>query len=138
MGWFGGRNVADPAINRGPSRTRVAGPAACLAAVLASAALLIPSSASANPTATYLALGDSVAFGYSTQQYNEGQSKGDPATGFERGYPNAYLKLLLKKSPGTQLTNDSCPNETTESFIGKNPLLLNKLNTALKKTQEEG
>jgi hypothetical protein len=106
--------------------------------VVALVAMIMPSMASAKtpvvPTKTYLALGDSVAFGYSQQLYNEGVKNGDPARGFETGYANDYLKTL--KSPETQLTNDGCPGETTESFLGKNPVLLNKLNTALKAKQE--
>jgi hypothetical protein len=108
-------------------------------ALLALTALIMPALASAKtpvtPTKTYLALGDSLAFGFTQQLYNQGIKNGDPASGFETGYANDYLKAL--KSPTTRLTNDGCPGETTESFIGKNPVLLNKLNTALKAKQEE-
>jgi hypothetical protein len=114
-------------------------PIGYVVALVALSAMIMPSMASAKapvvPTKTYLALGDSVAFGYSQQLYNEGVKNGDPARGFETGYASVYLKAL--KSPETQLTNDGCPGETTESFLGKNPVLINKLNTALKAKQEQ-
>lgn len=114
-------------------------PIGCVVALVALSAMVMPSMASAKapvvPTKTYLALGDSLAFGYSQQLYNQGAKSGDPAAGFATGYANDYLRAL--KSPETQLTNNGCPGETTESFIGKNPVLINKLNTALKAKQEQ-
>lgn len=112
----------------------------CLIALVALSAMVMPSIASAAkkvppPTSTYLALGNSLAYGYSTQLYNECKSKGDPGQCFENGYANAYLKTL--KSPTTQLTNDGCPGETTESLIGNSPVLLGTLNAVLKGAYEK-
>jgi len=71
------------------------------------AVLIFPLSASAEP-ADYLALGDSVAFGYRSglapAQY------ADP-TAFV-GYPQVLAGQL-----GLQLTNAACPGETTSSFL---------------------
>ncbi|MFI4984976.1 MAG: hypothetical protein ACHQAV_03195 [Solirubrobacterales bacterium] len=107
----------------------------CAVAVVALSAMMMPSLASAKPppiTKTYLALGDSLAFGYSTQLYHEYETKGDPAQGFEAGYANAYLAQIKGKALGIQLTNNGCPGETTESFIGtKNPAIIPTLNSVL-------
>jgi lysophospholipase L1-like esterase len=71
---------------------------------------------------TYLALGDSLAFGYSQQLFNENETKGESPTAFEHGYANDYLTLVNGKSE-IQLVNDGCPGETTESLIGDGPAL---------------
>src|SRR3984957_4866964 len=120
-------------VGVGRRRGRLIG---CVVALVALSAMVMPTLASAAKkvpppiTSTYLALGDSLAFGYSQQLYNEGVPNGDPAQGFENGYANAYLKKLKNKE--TQLTNDGCPGETTESLIGNNPELLGGLNAGLK------
>jgi hypothetical protein len=119
------------------SRHRLIG---CVIALLALTALIAPSMASAMAKPppikeTYLALGDSLAFGYSTKLYNEGWPKGDPPQGFENGYANDYLKLIKGTANGIQLVNNGCPGETTESFIGKN--LAPYLDGALKGQREK-
>lgn len=118
-----------------------------LSAVLALAvsAMAAPSMAGATTYPVkeqYLALGDSLAFGYSLQLYHEGEVAGyeDPEN-FEHGYANQLYKQLKGKSTknksGLKLVNDGCPGETTESFIGSNASLIATLNAALKKSQEE-
>ncbi len=83
-----------------------------LLALLSAAALLglaaIPASASNDPHG-YLALGDSVAFGYSPILFHEG--KGVNPNVFI-GYPDIAAKTL-----GLNLTNASCPGETSGGFI---------------------
>jgi hypothetical protein len=69
-----------------------------------------------------LALGDSLAFGYSQQLYNEHESEGDPASAFEHGYANYYFNGSKAKAAGDQLINDGCPGETTDSMIGNKTL----------------
>jgi hypothetical protein len=104
-------------------------------AVVALSAMVMPSIASAKPppiTKTYLALGDSLTFGYSSQVYNEFESKSDPAQAFEAGFTNDYLTQIKGKTIGEQLTNNGCPGETTESLIGNNPSIIGTLNFALK------
>jgi hypothetical protein len=118
----------------------------CVAVALAACALTLPSFASAKTqpvvTEQYLALGDSLAFGYSSQLYHEGEVNGfeDPEL-FEHGYANEYLKLIkgkiVKEGKNVKLVNDGCPGETTESLIGTNETLIGTLNAALKKSQEE-
>jgi len=75
------------------------------------------------PHQTYLASGDSLAFGYSQQLFNENFPGEDPHH-FEHGYANAYLALLEKETANgvERLTNDGCPGETTNSLIGEGQL----------------
>jgi hypothetical protein len=102
------------------SRTRVIG---CLmATALVFSALVFASSASAAKISkTYLALGDSLAFGYSQQLYNEHEAEGDPATAFEHGYVNNYAVKLMTRDK-YQTVNLGCPGETTKSLLGNGPV----------------
>jgi hypothetical protein len=85
---------------------------------------------------SYVAVGDSLTFGYSQELFNE-LFKGEPPQVFEEalpvnsGLPNGfvrdtYLKLLAKEPPERELwqtpINDGCPGETTDSAIGNGPL----------------
>jgi lysophospholipase L1-like esterase len=116
------------------SRARTIG---CSLALVAFAALALAPVAGAMkappPEETYLALGDSLAFGYSQQLYNENQAAGDPANAFEAGYANDYLARVRKHAQhgNLALTDDGCPGETTESMIGTNAALIGGLNAAL-------
>ncbi len=106
------------------SRTRVIG---TLAIALALSALVFASTASARkqpPPRAYVALGDSLAFGYSQQLFNENEHLGEPPSAFEAGYANDYLKMAQKGSEnkGLVLVNEGCPGETTDSMIGDGPL----------------
>jgi len=95
----------------------------CVIAVVAlSAAMIMPSVASAEVNQTYLALGNSLAFGFSQQLFNENETLGEPPTAFEHGYVNNYWKLIHGAELGIQITNDGCPGETTDSLIGNGPL----------------
>ena len=102
------------------SRNRLIGCA--MAVMLALSALAFASTARAETTPvtqTYLALGDSLAFGFSQQLFNENIPFESP-TAFEHGYTNDYLGNKVKE--GVQLTNKGCPGETTDSLIGNGPL----------------
>jgi lysophospholipase L1-like esterase len=69
------------------------------------------------PAATsYLALGDSLAFGYSQAKFNSLFPDENPAD-FESGYVNVFGDVLKLFNPTLQIVNDGCPGETTESFI---------------------
>jgi hypothetical protein len=98
----------------------------CVAALVALSALAAPSIAAAKKPVkvkeTYLALGDSLAFGYSQQLFNENEKTGESPTAFEHGYANDYLGIVNKKGK-IQLVNDGCPGETSASLIGNGPLL---------------
>jgi lysophospholipase L1-like esterase len=70
----------------------------------------------------YLALGDSLAFGYSQQLFNENEKLGVPATAFEHGYANFYMNKLKWKLNGIELVNNGCPGETSGGLIGTGPV----------------
>jgi hypothetical protein len=100
------------------ARTRLL--ACCVAAVTAFAALAFTASAGAAQVGnTYLALGDSLAYGYHAAQFkSELESKGyvEPST-FDEGYVNDFGAALKLVNPKLQIIDDGCPGETTETFI---------------------
>lgn len=105
------------------SRGRLIG--CCMALVLALSALVFAPVASAKeaPTVTtYLATGDSLAFGYTQEKFAINKPNESPSY-FEGGYANVFTKkTLYKESKGITLVNNGCPGETTDSFIGTGPL----------------
>jgi hypothetical protein len=112
------------------SRGRLIG--CCMALVMALGAVVLAPAANAAevPPPTYLALGDSLAFGYTQEKFLVNFPTESPSF-FETGYPNAFAKdLRTKEAPGHPtlgkektlvLVNDGCPGETSEGFIGENP-----------------
>jgi lysophospholipase L1-like esterase len=93
----------------------------CVAAVAALGALVFaPAAGAAQVGNTYLALGDSLAYGYHAAQFkSELESKGyvEPST-FEEGYVNDFYASLKLLNPKLQLIDNGCPGETTETLIG--------------------
>lgn len=96
----------------------------CMALALAVSAMMLAPSAGAvtNPTKTYLALGDSLAFGYTQVKHTE-NAPGDSPAFFEKGYTNQYAKKVrankAENNKGMVEVNDGCPGETTKSFKGE-------------------
>jgi lysophospholipase L1-like esterase len=104
------------------TRSRLFG-LALVAALALSAAAVSSASARVIPIkATYLALGDSLAFGYSQQQFDENLPNGEQASNFEHGYVNDYWSSHLKQATGVQIQNLGCPGETSGSLIGNGAL----------------
>jgi len=94
-----------------------------LVAVFALCAVFAASaSAVFKPSQTTMALGDSLAFGYSTHVFNEHLGSVEPASAFEKGYANYYLEYQRFRFNKIQLDNLGCPGETTNSLIGDGPL----------------
>src|SRR6201995_3095304 len=90
----------------------------CVAALAAFAILAIAPPAGAKTT-TYLALGDSLAYGYHQAQFNqELKEKGfvNPAN-FNDGYVDDFAAVLKGVNPKLKVVNDGCPGETTDTFI---------------------
>lgn len=110
------------AMNGSAGRGRLIG--CCMALVLALSALVFAPTAGAvtHPTKTYLALGDSLAFGYTQVKHTE-NAPGDSPAFFEKGYTNAYAKKVrANKSEDNKAmveVNDGCPGETSKSFLGE-------------------
>jgi lysophospholipase L1-like esterase len=116
-------------------RSRNALVGCCMMLVLAIAALVaVPAGASAKtaPTvSTYLALGDSISFGYSEEKFNLNYPNESPSY-FEEGFTNGFAKDLTKSSEvgkGLTLVNDACPGETSNGLIGENEALGGKKST---------
>jgi lysophospholipase L1-like esterase len=75
-----------------------------------------PAPAPRPPAPSYLALGDSLAFGYSEAKFDSLYPEENPAD-YDTGYVDDFAKVLKLFEPGLQVVNDGCPGETTESFI---------------------
>ncbi len=97
----------------------------CTALVLMlSAFVLAPVAANAQEptTTTYLALGDSISFGYTEERYDNHYPTESPSF-FEEGFTNDFAKDLAKSSEvgkSIRLVNDACPGETSNGLIGEN------------------
>ncbi len=96
--------------------------ACCVAAVAAVGALVfVPAAGAANVVtgSTYLALGDSLSYGYHAEQFSEElKNKGfAEATNYEEGFVNDFGATLKVLQPKLQIANLGCPGETTETFI---------------------
>lgn len=117
-------------------RPRPHGRALVLAIALVAllAAALAPTADAAKPqppVSTYLALGDSISFGYSEQVFNENIPNESPSF-FEAGFTNDFAQDLARPSEagrGLTLVNDACPGETSNGLIGENPALGGKAST---------
>jgi lysophospholipase L1-like esterase len=68
---------------------------------------------------TYLAIGDSLAYGYHAAQFQEElKAKGFvEAANFNDGYVDDFGAALKLLNPKLQIVNDGCPGETTETMI---------------------
>jgi len=92
----------------------------CAAVVVAFGALVLaPAAGAFGPGKTYLALGDSLAYGYHQAQFqNELKEHGfvNPAN-FNDGYVDDFAAALKLLNPKLKVVNDGCPGETTETFI---------------------
>jgi lysophospholipase L1-like esterase len=92
----------------------------CVAVVVAFGALaLAPAAGATGPGNTYLALGDSLAYGYHQAQFQqELKEKGFvEAANFDDGYVDDFGATLKLLNPKLKIVNDGCPGETTETFI---------------------
>lgn len=90
----------------------------CVVATVALGAVaLAPTAGAANVGGTYLALGDSLAYGYHQAQFQKEFPNIKPAN-FNRGYVDDFSTLLSFFNRNHKETiNDGCPGETTETFI---------------------
>ena len=63
------------------------------------------SAASTAPRAYYLALGDSMAYGFQPTK----AAKGLPPSGFDTGYVDVFAAQLRALKPGIRVVNYGCP-----------------------------
>ena len=98
--------------------TRVRGKllAACVAASAICALTFAPAAGAVTVGSTYLALGDSLAYGFHQAQFVGELPNVNPAT-FDHGYVNDFGLLVHLFNPHVQTINDGCPGETTDTFI---------------------
>jgi lysophospholipase L1-like esterase len=95
--------------------------------IMVTSSLLIVPAAQANPRpgsvtppkAYYLALGDSLAYGFQQAKFDSESPNVDPAT-FDTGYVDDFAARLARLSPGIQVINEGCPGETSDSLINGN------------------
>jgi lysophospholipase L1-like esterase len=92
----------------------------CVVALVAFGALaLAPAAGAKGVGSTYLALGDSLAYGYHQAQFQEElKEKGFvEAKNVNDGYVDDFGAALKLLNPKLQIVNDGCPGETTETMI---------------------
>ncbi|HEY2480269.1 MAG TPA: SGNH/GDSL hydrolase family protein [Solirubrobacterales bacterium] len=92
----------------------------CVAALAALGTLALAPAAGAHGVGnTYLALGDSLAYGYHQAQFQqELKEKGFvEAANFNDGYADDFGKALKLFNSKLKVVNDGCPGETTETMI---------------------
>jgi lysophospholipase L1-like esterase len=77
---------------------------------------LAPAAGAARVGSTYLALGDSLAYGYHAAQFKE-EFPNVKAESFNDGYVNDFDGLVKLFNPNVNLINDGCPGEGTETMI---------------------
>ena len=70
------------------------------------------------PKHYYLALGDSITFGYQAYKHEAGL----PPSAFNTGYVDVFADHLREIQPGITVVNYGCPGESTRSFL-KGPCL---------------
>jgi lysophospholipase L1-like esterase len=64
------------------------------------------------PRSYYLALGDSIAYGFQPDKANSGA----PPSAFDTGYVDVFGARLRKLSPKIRVVNYGCPGESTVTF----------------------
>jgi lysophospholipase L1-like esterase len=95
----------------------------CLLAVVALVLVVVPVAQAAPgpkhnpPKSVYLALGDSLAFGYQQAKFNQNLPTENPAV-YNTGYVDGFAKDLTPIDPRIRTVNLGCPGETTDSLLG--------------------
>jgi lysophospholipase L1-like esterase len=109
---------------RGRWRIRLASLVAALCAAVGAApeAHAAPAPKYNPPKSVYLALGDSLAFGYQQAKFNQNLPDEDPAV-FDTGYVDVFAGELRSIKPRIRIVNVSCPGETTDSLLGREPCI---------------
>jgi lysophospholipase L1-like esterase len=86
--------------------------ALALAGVLALTADATSGAKRATPRGYYLALGDSIAYGFQPNKPRTG-----PPSSFDTGYVDVLAARLRKLSPSLQVVNYACVGESTRTFV---------------------
>jgi lysophospholipase L1-like esterase len=107
------------------SRLRAFLLASCVVAAGALGTLVLAPTASANKVGSaYLAVGDSLTYGFHEGQFNKelhayehGEAGPPNPANYEEGFVNDFADVLKIFHPSLQVINDGCPGETTETAI---------------------
>lgn len=75
-----------------------------------------PGKGRGGPQRSYLALGDSLAFGFQQAKFNTLFPNESPAA-FDTGYVDDLAAAIEQRYPPLAVVNDGCPGETTDSLI---------------------
>lgn len=99
------------------SRSRIA----CILAVLVTVVAAAPAAQARGPKfkkprGVYLALGDSLAFGYQEAKELAGLPNPSPSL-FDTGYVDDFAAGFGATYPGVETVNLGCPGETTDTLI---------------------
>jgi lysophospholipase L1-like esterase len=95
------------------------GTAAVVGPTLGAARSTTPSPMSRLPQSYYLALGDSIAYGFQPTKANARR-----ASAFDTGYVDVFAARLRKLAPKIQVVNYGCPGESSVTFTrGRCPTL---------------
>ena len=93
-----------------------------LVAIMALSALAFaPAAGATRPGSTYLALGDSLAYGYQGAKFTSQIPNVNPAS-FNTGYVDDFAKYLKLLNRNLTTINDGCPGETTDSYLNGGPV----------------
>jgi hypothetical protein len=99
---------------KGPLRRTVIASVIALIVLLSSAGRSSAAMPKFNPPKSYyLALGDSVSFGYQASKAVPGFT----AEGFDTGYVDAFADDLRRIQPTIEVVNYGCPGESSTTFI---------------------
>ena len=94
-------------------------PIACLAGIVFVVSVSSASSQAVHgPKQYYLALGDSITYGYQAYKH----AAGLPPSAFNTGYVDVFAAHLREIQPAITVVNYGCPGESTRSFL-KGPCL---------------
>jgi hypothetical protein len=108
------------------SRSRLIGICMVLMLVVMAVSASAASAKPKKPAVGYVAIGDSLGFGYTQQKFEEYYPAENPAN-FEGGYVNVIAKKLAAKEKtagfSVAIENFSCPGELTAGMLGHNPAL---------------
>jgi hypothetical protein len=78
------------------------------------------------PKSYYLALGDSIAYGFQSFKF----AANLPPTAYNTGYVDIFGAHLRQIRPGITTVNFGCPGESTETFVGGHCIWTDRAPTA--------
>jgi len=85
------------------------------------------------PKAYYLALGDSITYGYQAWKVRAGL----PPSAFNTGYVDVFGARLRQIQPGITIVNYRCPGENSASFmINRMPSISSGIDKVPRKSRE--